>query len=341
MEISPPHNGKSKVEGGPDEQDILAQKRATEGKTNSQKREGRSPLIVQITSENEHLVSRAHKGLIINLNGTMVRTPQYETWCKHNNIQLKLVYESVPTMPEGITEIYHPLPSYLNIDWTHDGEWVIIPSNNKEVGPDYENYRLGRIERYIDTDGRIRKALSYGNEDIKLTVWFDLEKVLDAYPNWKIPQPGVYYNRKKFNLEAKRTAKTERNPGDQPQGIQGKKQTQNRVCPSYSPIGFWPIPRMEPFFKNHSSPWVVPKERNPRGNKRSLFYFDTTEGNILFTRNEVLETRNRFSLLEDNQEDIQEDSLQVAPSRRKKPLENKQEEPPDDSLSHARGVHSA
>ena len=228
MGISPQLTGRSKVEGVPDDQSALAQKRATEGNINSQKREGRSPLIVQITPENEHLVSRAHKGLIINLDGTMLRTPQYETWCKNNNVQLKLVYESIPTMPEGITEIYHPLPTYLSIGWTFDGEWVIVPSNNKEVGPEYEKHRLGRIERYIDTDGKIRKALSYGNEDIKLTVWFDLEEVLKAFPNWVIPDPGVYYNGRKFNKKAKRTPKAEKNPGDQPKGIQGKKQNQNQ-----------------------------------------------------------------------------------------------------------------
>ena len=103
-----------------------------------------------------------------------------------------------------------------------------MPSNNKEVGPDYEKHRLGRIERYIDTDGKIRKALSYGNEDTKLTVWFDLEEVLEAFPNWVIPDPGLYYNGRKFNKEAKRIAKGDKIPGDQPKGIQGKKQNQNQ-----------------------------------------------------------------------------------------------------------------
>ena len=87
MAAPPQPTGRSKVEGENIDQDVQAQKRATEGNINSQKREGRTPLIVQITPENEHLVSRANKGLIINLDGTLLRTPQYETWCNQNQSQ--------------------------------------------------------------------------------------------------------------------------------------------------------------------------------------------------------------------------------------------------------------
>ena len=87
MAAPPQPTGRSKVKGENIDQNVQAQKRATEGNINSQKREGRTPLIVQITPENEHLVSRANKGLIINLDGTLLRTPQYETWCNQNQSQ--------------------------------------------------------------------------------------------------------------------------------------------------------------------------------------------------------------------------------------------------------------
>ena len=46
----------------------------------SQNREENMPMVVAITEENMGRVSRIHKGLLHNLDGTLSRTPQYETW---------------------------------------------------------------------------------------------------------------------------------------------------------------------------------------------------------------------------------------------------------------------
>ena len=209
----------------------LAQNRAQDETLSSQNRVENSPLIVDITKENEKRVSMLHKGMLINPDGTLTRTPQYETWNKNNNIQLRNIHESIPVMPEMITQFYHPKPSLLKLDWTHDGEWVLIPVDREDKGPDFKNYRLGRVERYIDLDGKIKRALSYGEEDIKLRVWFKLEEMFQAYPLWKIPQPCRYYNGRRFNLETRRppgsksapAPKSSQEPIDQSQDIQGKK----------------------------------------------------------------------------------------------------------------------
>ena len=98
-------------------------------------------------------------------------------------MQLLKSYETTPEMPVDITEPYHPRPTLLNLEWSHEGEWDKIPVSREDKGPTYENYRLGRIERYIDLSGKIRKALSYGEEESKLKVWFSLEDMLSTYPH--------------------------------------------------------------------------------------------------------------------------------------------------------------
>ena len=195
------------------------------------------------------MVSRNHKGLIRNPNGTFSRTPQYETWNTHNDIQLKDYHESTPKTPEELLLTpYHPKPTRLKLNWSYDGEWVLVPKNNKEKGPDFMNYRIGRVERYIDTDGKIKRALSYGEEDIKLTVWYRLDEMFQAYPLWNIPKPCKYYNGRKFNMESRRipgskpTSKAKRKsssqsqePGDQSKDIQGKRG--QRGTGQYQPRG--------------------------------------------------------------------------------------------------------
>ena len=40
-------------------------------------------VVVQINKDNKGLVSTEHNGMIVNPDGTLSRTPQYETWVKN------------------------------------------------------------------------------------------------------------------------------------------------------------------------------------------------------------------------------------------------------------------
>ena len=220
-----------------------------------QKREERSPLVVEITKDNEHMVSRRHKGMLKNPDGTFSRTHQYDTWNTNSLVQLKDYHESTPKMPEELLLTpHHPKPSRLKLGWSFDGEWVLVPKNSKDKGPDFTDYRIGRIERYIDTDGNIKRALSYGDEETKLIIWYRMDEMFQTFPQWQIPQPSRYYNGRKFNMEARRATSTKSSnkgksktssqsqvPGDQSKDIQGKKGhrggSANRGIGHYQPRG--------------------------------------------------------------------------------------------------------
>ena len=83
--------------------------------------------MVTITRENRDRVSFEHKGMIQNLDGTFSRTPQYETWRINQDIQLEKVRDVNPRKPEEVGED-HPDTSDLEIKWTHEGEWVLVPT---------------------------------------------------------------------------------------------------------------------------------------------------------------------------------------------------------------------
>ena len=94
---------------------------------------------------------------------------------------------------------------------------------------------MGRIEKYIDIDGMIRKAVSYGMDDFKLKVWYSLDQIIQAFPNWKYEESTKFYNGRKFGMQVKRSSNndnTSRNkprvPLDQSQDIQGKRGTRGR-----------------------------------------------------------------------------------------------------------------
>ena len=138
--------------------------------TPDQKREEDSPRVVTITRENKNRVSFEHKGLLINPNGTMSRTPQYDTWNRNPNMQLMKLYDTNPRMPEEVEGENHPGTSRLGIGWTHEGEWVLVPTFRTGGGIDYRNCKDARLEKYIDMEGNIRRAICYGNEAEKLKV---------------------------------------------------------------------------------------------------------------------------------------------------------------------------
>ena len=63
---------------------------------------------------------------------------------------------------------------------------------------------MARIEPYIDVDGIIRKAMSYGKDAESLGPWYNLEDIFKTFPKWRIPEPSKYYNNKRFNALARR-----------------------------------------------------------------------------------------------------------------------------------------
>ena len=46
-------------------------------------------VVVEMDKGNIELVSIEHNGMIVNHDGTLTRTPQYETWTKNKEHQLK------------------------------------------------------------------------------------------------------------------------------------------------------------------------------------------------------------------------------------------------------------
>ena len=186
------------------------------GDPSTQNREEGKPYIVTITQENIDRVSIAHKGLLQNPDGTLSMTPQYDTWTSNTNMQLQKLYVTLPGLPAEIDEWYHPKATLLDLDWSHEGEWVKIPISKDDKGPEYKDCRIARIEKYIDLKGKIRRAVSYGNEETKLKVWFSIEDMKAAFSNWYIPHPCPYYNGKRFNPGHRRQTGSNPNPNPKP-----------------------------------------------------------------------------------------------------------------------------
>ena len=102
-------------------------------------------------------------------------------------------------MPPFILDKNHPLPTGLDLKWSYLGEWVKVPSSTRDRGPNYRETYLARIEVYVDLEGKVRKALCYGEEADSLRTWFNLEEMKAAFPHWVIPNPCPYYNTRRFN----------------------------------------------------------------------------------------------------------------------------------------------
>ena len=162
-------------------------------------------VVVEINESNKSQVSTIHNGMIENPNGTLSRTPQYETWVKNKEHQLKKTYETTPRLPEYLNSIPgHPTPTNLDLNWTFVGDWYDVPINPDHSGTEGGQTRVARIEPYIDVNGTIRKALSYGTDKENLGPWYYLEDVKKIFPKWEIPDPSNYYNNKKFNPQIRR-----------------------------------------------------------------------------------------------------------------------------------------
>ena len=169
-----------------------------------QNRKAGSPLIVSITEENRDKVLSQFKGLIVNSDGTVTMTPQFFTWSNNQEIQLQELFRVTPPFPSDVNSEGHPKPTKQNIVWTHSGEWAEVPYSRHDKGPIFKETHVARVERSIDMDGNIKKALSYGDEESKLKVWFDMGEMLEAFPHWQIPNPSIYFNTRKFSTSAKK-----------------------------------------------------------------------------------------------------------------------------------------
>merc|ERR1711895_182099 len=61
--------------------------------------------VVEIDQWNKEQVSLEHNGMIMKEDGSLVRTPQYETFLKNMDTQLKRSYDTTQTMPEELGKI--------------------------------------------------------------------------------------------------------------------------------------------------------------------------------------------------------------------------------------------
>merc|ERR1712082_197792 len=99
--------------------DTEVQKRTQKEEETTHKRDGNIPHIVEINERNRNRIRRDDYGMIENPDGTLSRTPQYETRKKNILVQLKNEYDSIPNMPiELLTTDRHPKPCRLNLIWS-------------------------------------------------------------------------------------------------------------------------------------------------------------------------------------------------------------------------------
>ena len=143
--------------------------------------------------------------MLLNEDGSLTRTPMSETWGKHKSHQLEKRHDSKPKK-QGFLESNpsHLEPTDLDCSWSHEGEWCDVPSEPNGNGAEDTKIKVGRIEPYIDRDGTIKEAVGYGSDDGTLRIWYDLEEMKKAFPNWVIPNPPRYYNSRIFNNSVRR-----------------------------------------------------------------------------------------------------------------------------------------
>ena len=161
-------------------------------------------LVVEIDQRNVEQVSLDHNGMLMNPDGSLSRTPQYETYLKNRETQLKRTYETTPILPEELNSVpNHPQPTNQNQKWSYKGDWQEIPVDPDQEGTDLEECRVVRIEPYIDTDGVIRRVVSYGIDADHLGPWFSLDEMKKRFPKWKISDPSKFFKNKRFNKTAR------------------------------------------------------------------------------------------------------------------------------------------
>ena len=198
--------------GGVQDPIVSSQKPREAATPPNQNRQVGSPLIVAITEENRSQVSSQLKGLLVNPDGTISMTLQFKTWTNNQEVQMEKLFKVAPPHPENINNDGHPMPTRKNIEWTHDGDWVDVPYSVHDKGPVFKSTLVARIERSINMDGVIERSLSYGDDETKLKVWYDITEILAAFPHWSVPSPSLYYNSKKFNPNRKKPKDESKHP---------------------------------------------------------------------------------------------------------------------------------
>merc|ERR1711874_875328 len=130
------------------------------------------PAVVDITDQNRHLISDALGGMIVLPSGALRLTPQFITQQKNPNIQRMKVFTNPPTTtPDCVRALDgHPQPSNLDLHWRYEGEWAKIPIERYTRLNKDSPHEIVRVQSYIDEQGVIRKAVSYGRSDKQLNV---------------------------------------------------------------------------------------------------------------------------------------------------------------------------
>ena len=97
---------------------------------------------------------------------------------------------------------WHPEHTNILLVWTQTGNWVQVPMLEGFVGGDSKSYKVAWKEKYINEEGKQKKAISYG-VDQGLTVWYDMEEMRRAQPQWIPHKEDRYENTRDFYLGLK------------------------------------------------------------------------------------------------------------------------------------------
>ena len=139
-------------------------------------------------------------------------TPQTRTWLNNPEIQLKDTYQNwtgehpigYPKYPV-LDKSWHPAPGNLKLGYSYQGEWAKIPvDRDDKSGPNYKKYHIVRIEKYVDEDGIIRKAICYQKDANELYIWFKYEEIMDTFTNWVTPTPSYYFNGRRWGPDMRK-----------------------------------------------------------------------------------------------------------------------------------------
>ena len=84
-----------------------------------------------------------------------------------------------------------------------------------------------------------------------------------------------------------------------------------------SPVGFWPNPDKEYFYKVQTPPWLLPKKRKPKGDTQE-FYYDLSDEELKWKHSGEITTSNRFDLLSQEDNYFSLTNKEVTPSSSRK-----------------------
>ena len=90
---------------------------------------------------------------------------------------------------------WHPLPTRLNLVYSHTGHWAMRPlKRNDHSGPYYRDFVIVRVEDHITPEGLKKTAFGYGTKMNDIHVWFDMEPMKKALGAWVFPEISYYFN---------------------------------------------------------------------------------------------------------------------------------------------------